>query len=287
MDNCNTITPEDKLFQQRLSSIADAPKKLYYIGKLPDPKMPSITIVGTRKPTRYGQEVTHRFAYELARQGVVIISGLALGIDAIAHKAALEAGGTTIAVMAGGLDHIHPYRHQALAKSIIDNGGTLVTEYPPGTPSLRHHFIARNRIAAALGEGVLITEATNKSGTLHTANFALEMGRTVMAVPGAITNPMTSGTNGLIKTGATPVTNTEDILFALGYQQPAKQMQLSIIAESAEEHLILELLKSGVQDGEELLIKSRLQPAVFNQTLSLMEINTKIRALGANKWMIA
>lgn len=286
MDNCNTIVPEDKLFQQRLSSIADVPKKLYYIGKIPDPEMPAITIVGTRKPTRYGQEVTYRFAFELAQKGVLIISGLALGTDAIAHKATLEAGGTTVAVMAGGLDHIHPYRHQALAKSIIDGGGALITEYPAGTPSLRHHFIARNRIAAALGEGVLITEATSKSGTLHTANFALEMGRTVMAVPGAITNPMTSGTNGLIKTGATPVTNTDDILFALGYQRPAQQTRL-IIAESTEESAILELLKSGVQDGEELLIKSRLQPAVFNQTLTLMEINAKVRALGANKWMLA
>lgn len=286
MDNCNTIVPEDKLFRQRLGGIADAPKKLYYIGKTPDSERLAITIVGTRKPTRYGHEVTHRFAYELAQRGIVIISGLALGIDAIAHKAALEAGGTTIAILAGGLDAIHPYRHRGLAKSILESGGTLISEYPPGAPSLRHHFIARNRIAAAFGEGVLITEAAHKSGTLHTANFALEAGRTVMAVPGAITNPMTSGTNGLIKTGAVPVTTIEDILFALGYKDTHKQAELSLAAESREEQIILDLLKNGVQDGEELLIKSRLPPAVFNQTLTLMEINSRIRALGANRWMI-
>ncbi len=246
---------------------------------------PRIAIVGSRKVTAYGRSVTNQLAGELAKAGVVVVSGLALGIDGIAHRAALDAGGLTIAVLAGGLDKIYPSNHEQLAKQIVGQGGALISEYPVGVPSLRYNFIERNRIVSGLSSAVLITEAAEKSGTLHTATFALEQGREVLAVPGNITSPQSAGTNRLIKSGATPVTCVEDVFRALGIQSPTK-LRLRPRGATPEEQAIIDLLVAGESDGIVLLEKSALEVVRFNQSLTMLEITGKVRSLGANRWSL-
>lgn len=213
------------------------------------------------------------------------MSGLALGIDAIAHKAALDAGGVTIAVMPCGLDTFYPRTNHRLAERIITNGGALISEYPAGEQPSKANFIARNRIVAAIADGVLVIEAATKSGTLHTAGFALDYGRPVMAVPGNITSPMSTGTNRLITTGARLVTRVEDILAEIGVTTEYIQAPFPI-GDTPEEVAILKLLARGVRDGEELQQLSGLTPAIYSQTMTMLEINGVIRALGANKWAV-
>ena len=270
---------------ERLQQIDSAPKQLYVCGADLEGLLakPAVTIVGSRKPSAYGHEVTAKLASKLASNGVVIVSGLALGVDSIAHKACLEAGGQTIAVLPCGPEKVYPSTHRQLAKHIIEQGGCLLTEYEEGTPPLRQNFIARNRLVSGLGDVVIVTEAAEKSGTLHTANFALAQGKTVMAVPGPITSPLSKGTNNLIKTGALPLTSIDDVLFALGITNETPQR---IIAKTAEEQTILELLQSGIRDGHQLLSDSDLPPQIFNQTLTMLEINGQVKALGNNHWTL-
>lgn len=246
---------------------------------------PRIAIVGSRKVTAYGKSVTAQLAGELARGGVVVVSGLALGIDGIAHRAALDAGGLTIAILAGGLDKIYPGTHYQLAQQIVAQGGALISEYPLGTPSLKYNFIERNRLVSGLSRAVLITEAAEKSGTLHTATFALEQGRDVLAVPGNITSPQSAGTNRLIKTGAMPVTCIEDVFRALDIRSQPK-LRIRPRGSNSEEQAIIDLLAQGEDDGAVLLEKTALEVVKFNQALTMLEITGKIRSLGANKWML-
>lgn len=279
----NRIRPDNNAFLQIVGNIVKPPKSLYFIGNLPQTRVAAVAIVGTRKPTAYGQEVGYRLAYDLAKQGIVIVSGLALGMDAIAHRAALDAGGTTIAILAGGLDAIHPSSNRNLAIEILARNGALISEYAPGDPPFKQNFIERNRIVTGISDGLLVVEAAAKSGTMHTANFALEQGRAVMAVPTNITNLMGEGCNNLIASGARLVRSANDVLEEIGYAPSDSQVKLPLAAD-ANEQAILELLATGLRDGEEIQIKSRLEPAVFNQTLTLLEITGKIRALGGNRW---
>lgn len=281
----NEITPDYPEYVQIISTIAQPPKRLWYIGKLPPQRQPTVAVVGTRKITAYGRGIAHQLSYQLAKRGVIIVSGLAFGIDAVAHKAALEAGGTTIAVMPGGLDTIYPHTHRQLAKDILAGGGALISEYPPGQTPYPVNFVARNRLVSGLSDGVLIIEASAKSGTMHTANFALEQGRAVMAVPGNITSTVSEGCNNLIKTGARPVTSVQDVLEEIGLHEIGAQTKLPL-GDNAEEYILLQLLAGGLQDGDELQKKSGLAPAVFGQTITMLEIGGKIRALGANQWGI-
>lgn len=215
------IHPQDHATTRVLSQLAQPVRELFYAGYLLELlERPCVAIVGSRKVTDYGVAITTQLTKELVDAGIVIISGLALGVDSIAHQAALDAGGQTIAILPAGLDQIYPSRHQRLAEDIVRSGGALVSEYPvgQGRPQ-KYQFIARNRIIAALSQGVLITEAAARSGSLHTANFALEQGIEVFAVPGNILSETSGGTNDLIKTGATPVTNVQDILEGIGLGQ--------------------------------------------------------------------
>ncbi len=200
----------------------------------------------------------------------------------MAHQAALEAGGTAVAVLASGLDQITPAANHWLGQKILKQGGALISEYPPGAPVHKYNFVARNRLVAGLSQAVLITEAAAKSGSLHTVNFALDQGKTVMAVPGNINSSLSAGTNQLIKTGALPVTELADILLALGLT-PTPQ-QLSLPTGNPAEIAILELLQTGITDGGELLKQSKLKPQTFNQTLTMLEITGHIYALGAGRW---
>lgn len=285
MYKINKVVSDQQKYLQMTRGIANLPKSLYLIGSLPSKATPSVSIIGTRKPSAYGQEVAYKLAYDLAKRGVVIVSGLALGIDAIAHKGALDAGGITIAVMPGGLDEFYPRTNHALAERIIANGGALISEYAPGERPFKANFVARNRIVAAIADGVLVIEAATKSGTIHTAGFALDYGRPVMAVPGNITNPMSTGTNRLIATGARLVTRAEDILAEVGVAAEYIQTPFPL-GDTPEETIILKLLARGVRDGEELQHLSGLTPAAYSQALTMLEINGVIRPLGANQWGI-
>ena len=263
------------------------PEKLHIIGDGLEEllKRPRIAIIGTRKLTPYGRGVTQDIASQLASKGVVIISGLALGADSCAHQACLDAGGQTIAVIASGLDNIYPSTNTNLARNIIEKGGAIITEYDQGHKPFPHEFLERNRIVAALSDGVLVTEAAARSGTLNTASHALEMGIPVFAVPGNITSPLSEGCNNLIKAGAIPVTSVEDIFNALKWKDSAAKAK-KVQGSTPEEQLIIDLLKTGISDGAELLSRSKLEASIFNQHLTMLEITGLIRPTGANHWSL-
>jgi len=272
---------------QKLRNIPDPPRRLYWMGG--DVKellaRPCVTIVGSRKVSAYGKAVTATLAGELAKAGVLIISGLALGVDSVAHRAALEAGGLTLAVLPASVRKIYPASHEHLAKQILQQGGALLSEYAPGDTLYPLNFIARNRLASGLADVLLITEAAEKSGTLHTARFALEQGKEVLAVPGNITSATSVGTNNLIKSGATPVTRTEDVLHALGLT-PAKTGKSAPKCADPHQQALLDLLAAGISEGNELLEQSGLSVALFGQSLTMLELSGHIRALGGDRWQL-
>lgn len=281
----NRTTPDYKEFLKVTAHIAKPPKSLYFIGKLPESRIPSVAIVGTRKPSSYGREVAHRFAFELAQKGIVIISGLALGTDSIAHRGTLEAGGTTIAVLANGLPEIYPATHADLGKQIVESGGAIISEYEPHSRARPYQFLERNRIVSALSDAVIIVEAAARSGTLNTAMHALEQGKDVFVVPGNITSPLSAGCNALLKQGAHPATCIEDILEIIAPNIETEQAQLPLAATPLEAKII-ELLQAGVRDGDELHAQSSVPAAEFGNALTMMEINGQIRSLGANRWTL-
>ncbi len=285
--NIKKLTFSSPQFPDRLRHIASPPKSLYWAGAAADQLLqrPMVAIVGSRNATTYGKLVTQDLTSRLAEQGIVIVSGLALGIDGLAHRAALEAKGLTIAVLPGPVDTIAPAVHRGLADRILASGGALVSEYPSQSFTYKQNFVARNRLVAGLADAVLITEAALKSGSLHTARFALEQGKDVMAVPGNITAPSSVGTNNLIKAGATPVTGLWDVLEALGLDHHLTPVH-TVRGGNAHEQLILDLMLGGVNDGTALLEASKLQPSEFNRTLTMLELTSKIRSLGANQWRI-
>ena len=275
------------LIPEVLRNIPSPPQQLFCRGTPLEEllKRPRVAIVGSRGPSAYGKQVTTQLARELAEQGIVIISGLALGIDALAHQATLEAGSLAIAVLPSPVDKIYPAANRHLGEQILERGGALVSEYATGYPTYPQNFIARNRLVAGLAQAVLITEASEDSGSLHTARFARRQGKTVLIVPGQITSRLSAGTNDQLKKGAKPVTNYQDILRTLGlsdHQTPARQVR----GQNREEQTILDLMLTGIADGEELLTKSKLNTSQFNQTLTMLEIGGQIRSLGANHWSI-
>lgn len=268
--------------------MSGAPETLYHLGasltKLLE--RPSVTIVGTRNITPYGRQVVDHFAKGLAEQGIVVVSGLALGVDAYAHEAALETGGLCIAVLPCSLDNIVPVRNRDLAAQIIKQGGALISEYAPGQLPFRQNFIARNRIMSGLSQATLIIEAAAKSGALHTAKFALDQGKTVLAVPGNIFNNSSAGTNKLIKCGeAGAVTDYRDVLNAVGVvEHLSKKPKLK--GRNAHEQVILDLMYAGMTDADKILDTSNLDVSEFAQAFTMLEIECKIRPLGYNHWTI-
>lgn len=278
------LTLENTAIPSRLTTLNSPPRTLFTTTPLDELlSRPVVAIVGSRKVSPYGREVTRRIASELAEQGIVVVSGLAYGVDSIAHQATLDAGGQTIAVLPSPLESIYPAAHRRLARHIVEQGGALISEYPVGTKSFPGNFVARNRLIAGLADVVLITEAALKSGSLHTARFALNAGRDVMAVPGNITSPTSQGTNNLIKIGAEPVTSSEDVLRSLGLS-PTTSRQPT--ATNKAEQAILDALQTGVVEGDELQARSGLDIETFNQTLTMLEINGAIRGLGMNRWSL-
>jgi DNA processing protein len=281
----NRATPAKHNYLQLLANITASPKQIFIMGKLPSQRVPSVAIVGTRKPSSYGKEVTQQLSYDLARKGIVIISGLALGVDGIAHRAALEAGGTTIAVLANGLPQIYPATHKDLADQIIQSGGAILSEYEPETAARSYQFLQRNRIVSGLSDAIIITEAAARSGTLNTAMHALEQGKEVFVVPGNITSPLSTGCNTLLKQGARPVTSVDDILEIIAPELLQPQTSLAL-GNTPLETAIITLLQNGIRDGDELQQQSKSSVSDFNTALTMMEINGVIRGLGANQWTL-
>ncbi|HUC19930.1 MAG TPA: DNA-processing protein DprA, partial [Candidatus Polarisedimenticolaceae bacterium] len=258
------------------------PAKLYIRGELP--QSPYIAIVGSRRPTAYGEQITYLLAGELAKAGMAIVSGLAIGIDGIAHRAAIDAGGTTIAVLGSGLNQIYPPRNRKLAAEIATGKGALVSELENDMPALPHHFPQRNRIIAGLCLGVIVTEADASSGSLITANHALQANRTVMAVPGNITSLRSAGPHKLLRAGAVPVTCSEDVLDTLNLHPTALPTPRPTPA-SRQEAVVLSLLSQGVSNGRDLIEQSGLSAPEFARTISIMEISGKVHNLGAGNWV--
>lgn len=209
------ITRRDHAYPALLQELPDAPPLLFVQGSVEVLTSPQLAMVGSRNPTTVGSETARDFARHLAGMGLTITSGLALGIDAASHRGALDAKGQTIAVMGTGVDRIYPAAHRDLAHAIVAGGGTLVSEYPPGTPPLPGNFPRRNRIISGLSLGTLVVEAARQSGSLITARMAGEQGREVFAIPGSIHNPLARGCHQLIRDGARLVETAQDVLAEL------------------------------------------------------------------------
>ena len=285
----NRIRPDEHNFTQRLAGIANPPKSLCFMGTLPTSGAPVVAIVGSRKPSAYGREVTEQLASDLATAGCIIVSGLALGIDGIAQRAALEAGGTVIGVIPNELPDISPQTNYKLAMNIIKNGGAILSEWKKGDGKVvnRWSFLERNRLVSGLSDAVIITEAAERSGTLNTAAHALSQGRDVFAVPGNITSPLSAGCNALLKQGAYPATEAKDILHIIAPEQLKKSDQSQLpLGSSPEETIIINLIASGIRSGDQLQQQSGLNPADFATALTMLEINDVVKPLGANNWAL-
>ncbi len=289
----NHISPLESNFTEVLDAIALKPKTLYYYGKIPPNRPKTVAIVGSRHNTRYGEEVAYKMAYELAKKGAIVVSGLAYGIDSVAHRGCLDAGGRTIAILGTPIDKIYPRAHESLAREIIEKDGAIFSEYAPGD---EYHpntnaFLRRNRIISGLSDVVVVVEATEKSGSLNTATHALNQGKEVFAVPGNINNPYSVGCNKLIKQGANPYTEPDDLLRLLFPETYKKKRQkpgtVLLFGDTEEETKILKALAEGIHNGEEIVRTLSLSTELFNETITLLEIKGLVRSLGMNTWSLA
>ena len=278
-----TVLSDD--YPKRLIDLPDRPMILYTKGDLSLFDKTSIAMVGTRMPTNYGRMMTEKFADELASSGFVIISGLCYGVDEIAHRKTLEVGGKTIAVIGSGFQNIYPSTNTPLSQDIAEKG-LLVSEYYPSFRPKKYTFPQRNRIVAGLSDGVLITEAGAKSGTVHTKEFALEYGKDVFAVPGNINSPKSELPNMLIKSAqAECVLSPNDIVEFYGLEKKAKEQKTFTL--NIEEQTIINLLKDGEQDYEFLVIKSKIPVNILNSYLTTLEIRGLIRRLPGKIYALA
>lgn len=271
------LTWEDEDYPPRLLSIDQPPPVLYVRGSLDEADDLALAIVGTRRASAYGRQVTQELAGQLARNGVTIVSGLARGIDGEAHRAALEAGGRTIAVLASGVDIIYPPEHRQLAYEITQQGA-LLSDYPLNTKPEGGNFPPRNRIISGLSMGVLVAEAGTKSGALITTNYALEQGRDVFAVPGNITAKGSDGTNKLIQEGAHVVRKARDVLEVLNLESAIDYVEAreTLPADATEAKLLAEL-DEGALHVDELGRRCELPIAQVTSTLTLMELKGMVR----------
>lgn len=267
-------------FPPALREIPEPPEALYLEGEWPDDDPVYVTVVGSRKFSGYGKDACQKIISELAGHPIVIVSGLAIGIDTVAHRAALEAGLKTVALPGSGLDRsvLHPSSNRRLADEIVAAGGALLSEFPPDYPAGLYTFPRRNRLMAGLAKGALIIEAGEKSGTLITARLSTDYNRDVYAVPGSIFSAGSLGTNNLIRQGAAPICSGRDLLLALGFDPPAGgpdesgQHKLELEKLSADERRIYEILSFEPLPRDELLRALELPVSEANSLLGIMEI---------------
>lgn len=274
------ITSRNSEYPERLTRIHKPPEYLYIKGQILPQDELSLTVVGTRRFTTYGREVTGFLVEQLASAGLTIISGMCRGIDSFAHQAALRIGGRTIAVLGSGLDVVYPPENKRLYEEISQNGA-VISEFPLGMQPTHYTFPIRDRIMAGISMGTLVIEAGKKSGALITAKFALDEGREVFAVPGTVFSPASEGTLELLQLGAKLVRQASDVLEELNIEAQSQKIQArKIIPESKEEKILLEVLANGPKHIDELVRETELSAATVNATLSLMEIKGLVRHMG-------
>ena len=276
------VTWQDPAYPPRLKEISDPPPVLYLRGDLRPEDERSVAVVGTRRATAYGREAASTLTRDLARNGVTIVSGLALGIDAIAHRTALDMGGRTVAVFANGLDIIYPSEHARLARD-IEAAGCLATEYPLGTRPKANQFPMRNRIMSVLTLGTLVIEAPERSGALWTVRHALEQNREVFCVPGSIFSPVSQGTNALIQQGAKLVMNYVDVLEELNLTVVSHQIEMRGLIEPQDESesLLLNHITHEPIHIDDIRRHSQLPIATVSGTLAMMELKGLIKQVGS------
>lgn len=279
------LTWLDEAYPQRLKEIDQPPPVLYIRGDyLPDDLF-AVAIVGTRRVTPYGRQITEELSSFLAANGLTVISGLARGVDAIAHQTALKAGGRTIAVLGSGVDKIYPPEHRGLAEQMLERGA-VVSDYAPGTPPDASNFPPRNRIIAGLSLAVVVVEAGETSGALITAEFAAEQGREVFAVPGSILAPQSKGTNKLIQKGALPLLSVNDLMQALDITRVGEQKAARrIMPGDATEAKLLNVLGSEPLHVDEIRNQSELPIEKVSAALALMELKGMVRQVGGMNYV--
>ena len=269
-----------------LLNIAAPPPVLFAKGSLAEADQWAVALVGTRRATAYGREMARELAAGLAASGVTVVSGLARGIDAAAHRAALDAGGRTIAVMGCGIDRVYPPEHRDLAHAIVAGQGAIVTDFPLGTEPSSANFPARNRLISGLSLGVLVIEAGERSGALITARFALEQDREVFAVPGNVNSPVSVGTNRLIQQGAKLVMGVEDILEELNLRMASEQAAAQVVLpDSAEEAALLSQLSTQPLHVDDLGRLTGMPSYLISSTLTLMELKGMVQQVGGMNYV--
>jgi len=283
MEEIKKIGIENKNYPEILRQIKSPPKIIYFKGEI-KPKELAVAIVGTRRCSPYGKQVALEIAGGLAEAGLTIVSGLAPGVDTFSHKAAVERKKRTIAVLGTGIDEksIYPRENVGLAKKIVELGGCVISEYPPGTQGTNFTFPQRNRIISGLSQAVAVIEAKEKSGSLITANYAIKQGKKLFAVPGPIHSLNSRGTHLLIKKGAKLLDNFTDILQELDLFDFSARTKNELLAGTPEEIMILETLKEGSLYIDNIIEKTRLNAAKAASAITTLEVNGKIRNLGGN-----
>ncbi len=283
----HVLTWDHDAYPALLKQLPDSPPVLYVRGELTPADEWAVAVVGTRKATTYGKEVARRLAGALARNGVTVVSGLARGVDGVSHRAALDAGGRTIAVLGCGVDRIYPSEHRKLAAAIVAQGA-IVSDYPLGTPPESKNFPPRNRIISGLSRGVVVVEAGQRSGALITADFAADQGREVFAVPGNILSPASAGCNRLLRDGAHVVTEARDVLETLQFDHLAeKQVARVALPENALEATLLAALSHEPTHVDELARQAALPVETVSSTLVMMELKGLVRQVGGTQYVAA
>lgn len=283
------LTCDDMGYPKILKEISQPPPVLYVKGAITSEDDLAVAIVGTRKITPYGRQVTEDVAEFLAHQGVTVVSGLARGVDAVAHSSAIKAGGRTIAVLGSGVDCIYPPEHEGLTKRIAEQGA-VISDYALGTRPDAINFPPRNRIISGLSRATIVIEAGVESGALITAEFAADQGREVLAVPGNIYAPQSKGTNRLIQLGARPLLQLKDILDAIHLDQPQRQQQLAarmILPADDDERKIMAVMGVEPLHIDEVAALTGLSIEKISATLTIMELKGVIRQTGGMNYMIA
>lgn len=285
--NIDFISIENKNYPQKLAKIPDPPLGIFVVGSLPEDNFKSVAIIGSRRCSEYGATQAYKFSKEFAKHNIVIISGMAMGIDSKAHMGAIDGGGKTIAVLGCGADIIYPSSNKQLRDNIVKNG-CIISEYPPQTEPLKHHFPQRNRIISGLSDAVCVAEAAKRSGTLITVNQAIEQGREVFAVPGNITSYFSQGCNNLLKTGCSALTEPEDIYSALNISLKAdceKNAKISTITLATEEKMVYDCIGLQPITIEEIMIKTNSQIQTIQYILTMLEIKGYVTRLSGQKYI--
>jgi DNA processing protein len=281
----SVLTWEDANYPQRLKEIDQPPPVLFLHGELQPEDAWSVAVVGTRRITPYGRQVAEEIAVTLARNGVTVVSGLARGVDAVAHQAALNAGGRSLAVLGSGVDRIYPPEHRRLAEQIISQGA-LMSDYPPGTPPDASNFPPRNRLISGLSIAVVVVEAGKTSGALITAAFAADQGRDVFAVPGNINAPHSQGTNRLIRDGARPLLDPQEILETLELTMITEQRAARVILPTdAVEARLFETLSREPLHIDEIRARTDLPIEKVTAALAMMELKGMVRQVGGMNYV--